>query len=477
MRTRTCHRFSFLLAGLVLISGVWLLTARSVQAGGPLLVGGPNFGVEGQAFIWDPAAMPIQYRVDGGPLSSKPDGTVVTDNAAGLARVQAMFQVWQDVPTAAISYANAGPIQSVGVFTDGDVSTAEEFDAVGASCDDGTQSPIVFDADGRVVDQVIGDPNVIGFSSTCRLDATTGRIVSALVLMNGRYQDGIDAGDSYPPNDEMTAAEFGEALAHEFGHFSGLDHSQINIDVLQQAAGACLLSELTTLPLMFPFAQCQARSKAGLPVLAPDDVAWISRLYPETADSPPTKIPFGSKYGTISGAILFSDGVTHAQGVNVIARDASRPFAVAVSVVSGYLFTGNPGQNLTGTNDAGSSFGSRNPLLVGTYDIPVPAGAYKIEVESIFEGFEGGSGVGPLSPPIPNPGQNEFWNVGESATDSVALSSPVSVTAGAVVNEINITLNGTPERFDSFESARLWWLEPLPAWVRENEFALDVVNG
>ena len=462
------------MAAPLVFSGL-LFVPWAARAGGPLLVGGPGFGVEGQPFIWDPAAMPVQYRTDAGPLSRKPDGTVVIDNPTGIVRAQAMFQVWQDVPTAFISFNNAGPILSAGAFTDGDVSTVEEFDAVEGSCADGTQSPIIFDADGTLFDQLTGDPGVIGFAGACNLNLSTGHIVAALAALNGRFQDDIDTPSSYPPNLEMTAAEFDEAMAHEFGHLAGLDHSQINVEVLQRPMGQCSTNDLAGLPLMFPFAHCQARSTASLPMLAPDDIAWISRLYPETVNAPPAQVPFTTRYGTISGTILFSDGVTHAQGVNVIARDAANPRRVAVSVVSGYLFTGNPGQSLTGTNDGGSPFGSRNPLLVGTYDIPVPPGTYSVEVESISQYFEGGSSAGPLSPPIPSPGPKEFWNVNESATDSTSDKNTVTVTAAGVQSEINIILNGTPARFDSFESARLWLREPLLAWPRKEDLTFAAV--
>src|SRR5947209_11765166 len=79
-------------------------------AGGPLLVGGPHFGRDGQPFTWNPAAMPIQYRVDPGPMASTPTGTVAIDNATGLQRVQNMFGVWQAVPTASVSFTNMGSI-------------------------------------------------------------------------------------------------------------------------------------------------------------------------------------------------------------------------------------------------------------------------------------------------------------------------------------------------------------------------------
>lgn len=480
MRPANSIRLLFLI-----VSGVFFFfglgSQHSASAGGPLLVGSPTFGNEGQPFTWD-SSIPVPYRVDGGPLSINPTGAVVVDNSTAIARVQAMFQVWEDVPTATLSYTNAGPIMSTPAFTDGDVSTVTEFNDVDGSCNNGTQSPIVFDADGSIFAALIGDPNVIGFAGTCSLDAT-GRITSGIAALNGRFQDGIEDFNVSPQNFELTVNEFDETFVHEFGHFSGLDHSQINVGVLNQTPGNCSIQELTGLPLMFPFAFCQARLDAGLPQLAPDDIAWISKLYPDPS--------FSSSHGTISGFIFFSDGDTQAQGVNVIARQVGDPRGVAVSAVSGYLFTGNPGQSVTanylpcdppsvcpggfaGNNSGGSLFGSRDPLLIGFYEIPVPAGDYTVEVESIDPFFAGGSSVGPLNPPISNPGVDEKWDLGESATDNPPDSSPITVSPGGLVPNINLILNDTGPRFDSLESsdvARLSWQQaPPPVWLREEHF-------
>ncbi len=423
---------------------------RPAHAGGPLIVGG-TVGVDAQPFTWA-TGVPIQYRVDGGPLSADPSGTVVINNADGVMRVEQMFQVWEAVSTATISYTNAGQITGV---ADNDVSDATEFNTVEGDCNNGTQSPIVFDADGAIFDELVGDPNVIGFAGPCRPDVG-GRILSGHAALNGRFLDEITDLTATPPNRELSDAEFDAAFIHEFSHFSGLDHSQINVNCL----GGCGVNDLEGLPTMFP----QLLSDE-MRTLAPDDIAWISRLYPDST--------FATTFGTIEGMIFFSDGQTPAQGVNVIARQVGNPRRVAVSVVSGYLFTGNPGQPVTAQylpcptsspgcpssgfladNTPGSSFGSRDPTLIGFYRIPgLLPGNYTIEVESINAGFDAGSSVGPLDPPIPSPGPAEFWDTGESDTDAVpGTPGTVSVSAGGVVMAIDIILNGTPPRFDQFET-------------------------
>lgn len=452
-------------AGAALAACGLLLGQSVAQAGGPIAVGGANFGLQGQPFIWDPAALPVRYRVDPGPLSKRPDGTIVLDHASGVARVRSMFDVWQNVATAAISYNHAGDILPTGSYTGGPVATVQNFNAVSASCDAGTQSPIIFDADGSIF-RGLGLPSgVIGFAGTCKLDAANGRIVSGEAALNGRFQDGISS-------PQLSAAEFDMAFTHEFGHFSGMDHSQINVDVLLQPVRRCDLNELAGLPLMFPVLYCQARVSVGLPVLAPDDAAWISRLYPVTGTPPPGKTLTSATYGTISGTVFFTDGVTQAQGVNVIARSTTNPLGVGVSVVSGYPFTGNFGQSVTCrdpanptpqtcTNLGGSVFGSRDPRKAGVFDIPVPAGSYTLEVESIHRAFVGGSRVGPLGVPIRNPGQD------------ARLPNAVTVAAGQTVSGVDFVLQGTPPRLDSLESARLWLRDPLLLWQRKENLRAE----
>jgi len=439
-----------------------ILLVGLADAGGPLRVTGTAATNPGLPFVWNTSS-PIGYTVDEGPLSVNPSGQIVISNSQGVARVQSMFQNWQSVSTTSITYSYAGPISAPGLPPNGDVKTIQDFNAVEGACNGGTQSPVIFDADGSLLRALGLDPLVIGFSGICKLDLQAGHIVSALVFLNGQFQDGVN--DPSTSNYELTADQFDEAITHEMGHFSGLGHSQINLDLFQSGfVGNCPVDELAGLPLMFPVEFCQSRKSAGLPILAPDDVAWISKLYPNSS--------FSSNYGTISGFVFFSDGITHVQGLNVVARRVDDPSTpedeskrIAVSVVSGFAFTGNPGQAITGNNSAGSPYGSRNPALIGYYEIPVTPGTYTIQTENLDAAFVGGSSVGPLDPPAITYGAYEYWHQYESAFDDPSKKDPLTVQAGQRVSNINFILNQTPPRFDRFEDGEVLLEQPEAPFV------------
>lgn len=429
--SHTLITFVFLIC--FLTSFVAVFSPRHARAGGPIVVGG-TFGVSGQPFLWDlannvgtVANNRIQYRTDGGALGK-------LNNADANTRVGQMFATWENVPTSSIAYNNAGPINSVAGFSDGDVSTVPEFNAVSGDSDAGNQTAIIYDANGAIFDSIFG-PNsgILGFAGPGLLDSN-GRILSGLATLNGRFLDNNFG------NGELSDGEFDAVFIHEFGHLSGLEHSQINLNCLRQPASCPDNSpDSLGLPTMFPILLSGLEESAGIPAQrtpSTDDAAWISRFYPD--------VTFSATHGTITGAVFFSDGVTPVQGVNVIARQQGDPRRVAASAVSGFLFTENAGQSVTGTNTGGSSFSSRSPGHIGFFSIPVPIGAYSLEVESVDAGFTGGSSVGPFSnaSQIPMPG-----------AAPASLPSGIVVAAGATVANQDITLVGTAPRFDSFEGA------------------------
>jgi Matrixin len=437
--------------------GVWLFTLSLIplvaSAGGPLVVGSSTFGVDGKPFVWD-NSVPIQYRTDGGSLGA-------LDNATANLHVAQAFQVWATAPGASISFQRAGAISGV---ADGDVDTLAEYDAVVGTCRQGTQTPVIFDANGTLFQQLFGDDSILGFAGPCALSAA-GKITSGQAALSGLRA-----------NTEL----FDAAMIHEFGHLLGLDHSQVDCH-----PSGCQAGDNAALPTM----NFQLQSVAEQKTLAPDDIAWLARLYPDGSNS----------YGLITGRILFSDGKSQVQDAVVIARRVDDPSTavdesrtIAISSISGYRFTGNPGQphsatylpctpaslcppnGFLGDNTQGSRFGSRDVSLLGLYEIPVLAGQYTVEVSSI-QGL-GTVEIGPLDTPLPLPSGSsyfEYWNINDSNSDESSADSllfdvlhtprdVVTVTAGSTVTGIDIVLNGTPPTFDQFEHALL--SPPLSLW-------------
>ena len=390
-------------------------------AAGLAVAGGPLFiRSNGQPHLWNTAS-PIAYRTDNGPLSAS------VAEAAARTRVQAMFAVWQNVPSASISYNRAGFISDAPGFSDGDVSNEGEFNAIEGDCGAGHQNPIIYDADATIfIATGVDETSVIGFAGPCAFDLNQGRILSGHAVMNGLFQDG-----AVNPVPDLTTAEFDATFIHEFGHFSGLDHSQINVEC---ASPPCSTDNLAGLPTMFPFLVTDQQSTLSI-----DDIAWISKLYPAGGGG-----GFVATHGTISGTVFFSDGQSQVQLANVVARrvdtGGNEDRRLAVSVVSGYRFRFcHPNSITNPTPEFCPDSGSDTASHIGLFEIPVPAGSYTIEVESIDPQFTLGSSVGPANFPIELPGTLP------------PPMGPITITAGETSSGNDVTLVGTPPRFDQFE--------------------------
>jgi hypothetical protein len=401
-----------------------------------MLIGSPSIGLDGIPFVWD-NSHPIQYRTDSGTLGPM-------DNATANSHLSQAFAAWTQVSTASLSVQNVGTILGV---TNGHVASVSDFSAVAGSCSSGDQSPVIYDSTGNLFSQLIGDASVIGFTSICNLNSN-GHIQSALIVLTGA------AG--------LSSAQQDGVMTHEIGHLFGLDHSLPGADPCGTSS-----DDIAALPIMY----FQLTSQTGL---TQDDRAWISTLYPSAS--------YNSVYGTITGQVFFSDGQNGVQDVLVAAHPislgsmAGENRAIAISSISGYRFTGNPGQPYTadylactpasecphgfyGNNVDGSKFGSRTPGLIGWFEIPVPAGSYVVEISSINDGGV----VGPNNPIIQLPGPGEYWNTQESASDpdfsTISCATPrvldaVTVQAGTPTNGINFIMNRTAPPFDIFDSAQ-----------------------
>jgi len=307
------------------------------------------------------------------------------------------------------------------------------------------RSIIYDDKYGSILQDLGEDPNsTLGFAAPLcfTTDGTNNNFNRGLALINGKFVTGT------PSSTTLVKA----VMIHEFGHMIGLDHSQINLDCLANPSCA----GIDGVPTMFPV----LIDEQAMSTLATDDIAAISALYPTSN--------FASSTGRITGHVLFSDGQTPAQGFNVIARSTTAPLVTAVSSVSGFLYTVDVGNPVI-PSWYGSPYGSRDPALIGYYDLPgLPDGDYTVEVEAINNSgdhpFVGTSGLGPIGNygfqfplpsllPTPPPCTLEYLISGATATCNSADAAKLTVVAGPPVSTgTDVILIGTPPRYDAWEA-------------------------
>lgn len=367
---------------------------QPAQAGNPLAV-----TPSGKAVAWR-AGTTINYHVDQGPL-----GTLNNEQAVAL--VDELFGLWQSVPSTSLSIQRAG-------FLPVDV-TAANYTSYRTNNNSDAYHPIIFDTDGTITDNVFGagaSDFTAGFSGPGWVSGgmTDGEIVDASAVLNAKF---LSTGYG-------SVTEFKAIMLHEFGHFLGIGHSQVNIGTAFDRE--VLFNNNYTLPIMFPL------SLGERPVeLTWDDKAQITRMYPGAT---------AGNYGKITGTVYLADGATPFQGANVIARRVDDPLIVAVSSVSGFLYRG------TGANAAR---GTLTPAHQGYFEISgLPAGNYTVEVEPVHPGFISGSSVGPLDPPVDLPSPSEYYSgASESNSDTSASATLVSISTGQTVDNINIILNNS----------------------------------
>ena len=378
--------------------------AGVTHAGGPEYVAGStyfNSSTMGQPLIWSQGQ--INYYTDQGDLSP------ILPNASANALVANAFSQWTSVSIAALTASAAGQLAedvnggNVAVNSSGIVTAPQDITP------SSTETPvgIVYDYDGTVTDALLGSG--AGDPSECFWNAVYGgadnfsanaNFLHALVVINGQCALQFS---------QLTDVEY--RLVRVLGNVIGLGWSQLNPNVIT-GDPTPLAADYAGFPVMHytdppdcvPITFCYANPYQ----LASDDRAALSRLYPPVSTPNSTARIYGSVY-----FVAHAGGPGQPmQGVNVFARwiDPSTGLPshqYGVSSVSGFLFTGNAGNPVTGWDDplgnAYSEFGSSNQTLEGFFDLgglPIPNGAttaeYQLSVEAINPLWS--AGVGPYEP-------------------------------------------------------------------------------
>ncbi len=360
-------------------------------AGGPEHIAGSSFfnsSAMGQPLTWTQGQ--VNYYTDQGDLSP------ILPNSTANAFVANAFLQWSSVSVAAITVTSPGQLaedvngSNIAVDSNGTVTAPADITPAATANPVG----IVYDYDGSVTDALLGAG--AGGTSQCFWNAvyggpdnfnTSANFLHALVVINGQC--------ALQPA-QLTDVEY--RLVRVLGNVLGLGWSQLNLNVstgdphptADDYAGFPVMHYMDSINCV-PITVCYPNPYQ----LAPDDIAALSRLYPP-ATSP-------SNTARIHGSVYFLDHFgaegQPMQGVNVFARwiDPSTGLPshqYSVSSVSGFVFTGNAGNPITGLVDslgnAYSEFGSTNQTLEGFFDLgglPIPNGEgtaqYQLSVEPL----------------------------------------------------------------------------------------------
>ena len=433
---------------LALAAAMILFVALLSRAGGPKNVAGTSYfqaSATGQPLIWTQGA--ITYYTDQGDLSP------LLPNASANDFVAAVFSVWTSVPTAAITATSGGQLAedvngtNVYLNSDGTITMPADIQPTAV----GTPVGIVYDYDGSVTDALLGSG--AGDASQCFFNAVyggddnyspQGTYLHALIVMNGQCA--------------LTTSQLDDMdyrLERVIGSVLGVGWSQVNPNVVTGVPPATS-ADYAGFPVMHftdpvdcvPMTLCYPDPYQ----LAMDDVASLSRLYPITAQNqsnfPGSEI-FSAVTARIYGSVWFTDTngneTQPMQGVNVVGRWIDPLTGLpsgqyADSAVSGFLFTGDAGNPITGFNDALgdalSEWGSTSAAVEGFYDLAglqPPNGSsaqYQLTVEALDPTWS--DGVGPYSPgPVAPAGLVQpitvTVTVGNEVEQDILMSSSTSL--------------------------------------------------
>jgi hypothetical protein len=414
MKTGVAFTARLFLLRPALVWSIVVLGTVLVRAGGPKCVAGADYfdpSVTGQPLTW--AQGSITYYTDQGDLSP------ILPNASANSFVANAWSIWSGVPTAALGATNAGQLAedvngtNVYVNSDGSITMPADIQSTAT----GTPIGIVYDYDGSVTDAFLGAG--AGGSSQCFFNAVFGgndnygsfaMYQHALIVINGQCAQ---------QSSQLNDVEY--RLVRVMGGVLGLGWSQANLNV-QTNSPAPGSDDYAGFPVMHytdvwncvPITVCYPNPYT----LSMDDAAAISRLYPVTTQNQsgfPGKQILSATTARIHGSLYFTDthgNATQAmQGVNVVARWIDPTSGLpsrryVASSVSGFLFSGNAGNPITGFDDATgdpyAEWGSNSQNAEGFFDLAgleLPGGGtaqYQLTVEALDPHWS--AGAGPYSP-------------------------------------------------------------------------------
>ena len=349
-----------------LVSGFWsLVFGPCALAGGPFFV-----NEEGVASAWDNSA-PVTYHPESGSCGS-------FDNDAMRTKIGENLSFWSGIDGITLSFtALTGVIGSI------DDSNYASLFVAAADCGDADDdiTPVIFDDDGTIVDDIFGSGNrfsVLGFAGPAVFNGDCSEILEGQAFFNCRCQTGSPFG-SCPGGVVFTEDDLDFTVMHEFGHLLGLDHTQVNQSIAEGSCDDDVDGDCDALPAMYP------QSVDAEDQITPqrDDQVAALTLYGGSA--------FTGNFCTVTGTLNDANG--DPLRCADIQAETGNP-ADTIALVSGAFA---PAEDLNGDGDTGDN----NECLSNCGDFILrgldPSKSYTIMVKPVDSRWIGGSGINPCN--------------------------------------------------------------------------------